>query len=285
MFKRNWLTVTAAALSLTAITLPSTASAADVTLGLNSSLGLGCQVAGVRAGVRSDRISVYGQGSFCTSNLEGQSGTPSFGLGVSVDLFRTGNFTTYALAGVDTVRNNVALQAGLGVRYGLALVPVEAYFEAGIQRINTSLQAITGPRLALGVNYRVNIENLQGSIPIPIATNDGTPANQYAGSAPVECKLTPEADIAGARVAASSAADEAISAGLGGVSAVYSNVSYSVKTGGVSINGNSARVGGTVTLSGTQNSTGERVSGTYGGSISLVRDGCGWTATGYTRSG
>ena len=280
MFKRNWLTVTAAALSLTAITLPSTASAADVTLGLNSSLGLGCQVAGVRAGIRSDRVGLYGQGAFCTSNIQGQSGTASFGLGVSVDLFRTGNFTTYALAGVDTIRNNVALQAGLGARYGLALIPVEAYFEAGIQRINTSLQAITGPRFALGVNYRVNVENLQGSLPAP--SESSVAGSQDA--APAACNLTPEADRANASGAAVGAANEAISAALGAYSAVYSNVSFSVCAGGANVSGNSAQVSGSVTLSGTQNSNGQRVSGTYSGTINLVRAGCGWAATGYTRN-
>ncbi|GAA0519683.1 hypothetical protein [Deinococcus depolymerans] len=279
MFKRTWLTVTAAALSLTAITVPSTASAADVTLGLNSSLGLGCQVAGVRAGIRADRVGVYGQGSFCASNVQGQSGVASFGLGLSVDLFRSGNFTTYALAGLDTVRNNVALHAGVGARYGLALVPAEAYLEAGVQRINTSLQAITGPRLALGVNYRVNVANLQGTL--PAASGSGA---AEAEAAPVACNLTPEADRANARDAAVNAANEAIAAALGAYSAVYSNVSFSVSAGAASVSGNNAQVVGSVTLSGTQNSNGERVSGTYGGTINLVRTGCGWAATGYSRN-
>ena len=272
--------LTAAALSLTAVTLPSTASAADVTLGLNSSLGLGCQVAGVRAGVRSDRIGLYGQGSFCSSNIQGQSDTASFGLGVSVDLFRTGNFTTYALAGLDTIRNNVAFQGGVGARYGLALVPVEAYFEAGVQRINTPLQAIVGPRVALGVNYRVNVENLQGSLPIP---SEGT-AGSTQDAAPAACNLTPESDRANARSAAISAANESLSAALGAYSAVYSNVSFSVSADEASVGGNRAQVSGSVTLSGTQNSNGQQVSGTYGGTINLVRSGCGWAATGYTRN-
>ncbi|WP_291428338.1 hypothetical protein [Deinococcus sp.] len=279
MFKRTWLTVTAAALSLTAVTLPSTASAADVTLGLNSSLGLGCQVAGVRAGIRSDRVGLYGQGSFCSSNIEGEPGTASFGLGVSVDLFRAGNFTTYALAGIDTIRNNVAFQGGLGARYGLALVPVEAYVEAGVQRINTSLQAITGPRFALGVNYRVHVENLQGSLP-SAGAGSGADAQD---AAPAACNLTPQADRANASSAAVGAAKDAISAALGAYSAVYSNVRFSVSAGGASVSGNSAQVSGSVTLSGKQNSNGQQVSGTYSGTVNLVRAGCGWAATGYTR--
>ncbi|MGM9321444.1 hypothetical protein [Deinococcus aquaticus] len=281
MFKRNWLTVTAAALSLTAITLPSTASAADVTLGLNSSLGLGCQVAGVRAGVRSDRVGLYGQVSYCTSNLEGESGSVAGGGGVTVDLFSAGDVTGYALLGGSFEGGDPVAYAGIGARYGLALVPVEAYLEAGVQRTFTPLAPITAPRFALGINYRVNVANLQGSFSgVADAGGEG-----YSGGAPATCNLTPQQDVANAKSAASSAARSALAAAARSYSAVYSNVSYSLNVGSVNVSGNSARVNGSVTLKATLKSSGEAVGGTYSGTVNLVRSDCGWSATGYTRSG
>ena len=65
---------------------------------------------------------------------------------------------------------------------------------------------------------------------------------------------------------------------------MYSGVSYKITIGGVSINGNSARVSGSVSVQATQNSNGQRVTGSYSGTVSLVRSDCGWQATGYSRS-
>ncbi|CAM4004962.1 hypothetical protein [Deinococcus frigens] len=273
----------AAGLAMAGLATVGTAGAADVRLGLNSSAGLGCQIVGGRVGFQEGRFGIYGQGSYCTSNVEGKSGTGAFGGLVTGDLFTFGNLTTYALVGAEIQGSNAAIQGGLGLRYGIALLPVEGYVEIGAQRISTALQPIIGPRLAVGVNYRVNVANLQGQIPAPLKFEEaGT--NLYAGSAPTECKLTPEQDIAAARGAARSAADEGLGAAASAYGAAYSNVSYKVEVSGVSINGNAGSALGKVTITATQKSNGEKVSGTYGGSIKLVRSGCGWQATGYTRS-
>ncbi|CAM3552115.1 hypothetical protein DESA109040_16090 [Deinococcus saxicola] len=260
-----------------------TAGAADVRLGLNSSAGLGCQIVGGRVGFQEGRFGLYGQGAYCTSNVEGKSGSGSFGGLLTGDLFTFGNVTTYALLGAEIQGSNTAVQGGLGLRYGIALLPVEGYVEVGAQRISTALQPIIGPRLAVGINYRVNVASLQGQIPAPLKFEDGE-TTQYAGSAPAECKLTPEQDIASARGAARSAADEGLGAAAGAYGAAYSGVSYQVEITNVGISGNVGSAGGKVTITATQNSNGEKVNGTYGGTIKLVRSGCGWQATGYTRS-
>lgn len=260
------------------------AGATDLKLGLNSSLGLGCPVVAGRFGVQVDRIGVYGQVGYCSSNVQGQSGSVTFGGGLSVDLFTASNVTTYALIGGDIQGNNGVLHGDVGLRYGIALIPVEGYLEAGVQRTSTALGPVIGPRIALGITYRVDAGNLQGTIPAPLKLDDGTPTTTYTGTAPAECNLTQEADIASARGAASSAANDGLSAAANSVRAAYSDIGYSITITGVGIDGNSARVGGQVKVSATQRSTGQRVSGTYGGTVSLVRDGCGWRATGYTRS-
>ncbi|MDV6373984.1 hypothetical protein [Deinococcus arenicola] len=260
----------------------STAGAADIRLGLNTGAGVSCQVAAGRVGVQEGRFGIYGQGGYCNSNVEGKSGTGAFGGLITGDLFTFGNVTTYGLVGAELQGNSTAIHGGLGLRYGIALLPVEAYLEAGVQRTNTALLNIIGPRLAVGVNYRINVANLQGQIPAPFQFEDGTTI-QYAGSAPAECNLTQEQDVASARGAANSAAAEGLGAAASAYGAAYSNVSYKVEVTGVGINGNTGSAGGKVTVSATQNSNGERVSGVYGGTIKLVRAGCGWQATGYTR--
>ncbi|MFC6660032.1 hypothetical protein [Deinococcus multiflagellatus] len=161
MKRMKWMMAAA----LGALGLSGAAGAADVRLGLNSSLGLGCQVVGVRAGVQEGRLGVHAQGAYCLSGVQGQSGGVAVGAAVSFDLFRSGGLTTYALAGADLLNGNAALHAGLGLRYGIPLIPVEGYVEAGVQRVSTVLQPIVGPRLALGVNYKVNVANLQGTLP------------------------------------------------------------------------------------------------------------------------
>lgn len=273
--------LTAAALSLTAVTLPSTASAADLTLGLNSSIGLGCQVGGVRAGIRSDRVGLYGQVSYCTSNLEGESGSVAGGGGVTLDLFSAGDVTGYALLGGSLEGGDPVAYAGLGARYGLALVPVEAYLEAGVQRTFTALAPITAPRFALGINYRVNVANFEGGL-----QNQGAAAgSDGTSSAPAACNLTTDQDAANAQAAAQSAAQRAVAAAARSYSSVYSNVSYSVSAGEASVGSNTATVSGTITLNATRRSDNQEVGGTYSGTVNLVRSGCGWSATGYTRSG
>lgn len=258
----------------------SPAHAADIRLGLNTSASLGCQIVGLRAGVQSDRIGVYGQVSYCNA----PKGTgASFGGGVSYDVARFNNINLYLLGGIDTLPSgSLAASVGAGVRYSTPLLPIEGYLEAGAQFIRSSLVTVPGPRLALGVNYRLSVENLQGSM-VPDPKRDDATSVQYAGTAPADCKLTQEQDVASARSTASSAASSGLSDAAGAYGAAYSNVSYNVSVGGVSISGNSAKVSGSVKISATQRGNGQPVGGTFGGTINLTRDGCGWRATGYTQ--
>ncbi|WP_161880360.1 hypothetical protein [Deinococcus alpinitundrae] len=273
---RKFLTLTVLASALAA---PS-AHAADIRLGLNTSAALGCQIVGVRAGVQSDRISVYGQASYC--NAQNASGA-SFGAGVSYDVAKFNNLNLYLLGGIDTLPSgSLAASVGAGVRYSTPLLPVEGYLEAGAQFIRSSLVTVPGPRLALGINYRISVENLQGSM-VPDPKQADATSVQYAGSAPAECNLTQEQDVASARATARSAASSGLSDAAGAYGAVYSGISYTVTVGGVSISGGSAKVSGSVKISATQRSSGEKVGGTFGGTINLTRSGCGWRATGYTQ--
>ncbi|PTA68970.1 hypothetical protein [Deinococcus arcticus] len=266
--------------ALTALGLSGAAGAADVRLGLNSSLGLGCQVVGVRAGVQEGRVGVHAQGAYCLSGVQGRAGGVAVGAAVSFDLFRSGGLTTYALAGADLLNGNSALHAGLGLRYGIPLIPVEGYIEAGVQRISTVLQPIVGPRLALGVNYKVNVANLQGTLPATgAATGDSTPA-----PAPAECKLTPDQDAAAARATAQSAAEAALSAAASAYSAGFSSFSYKVNIGSAAISGNTAQVSGSVTITLVARGSNTQTSDTYTGTVTLVRDGCGWVPTGYRQN-
>ncbi len=118
---------------------------------------------------------------------------------------------------------------------------------------------------------------------VPASTMLSAERPQDMDSAPAGCHLTPEQDRAAARGVASSAANSALSAAALVYAAVYSGVSYQVEITGVGINGNTARVGGKVTVNATQRRSGKAVSDTYGGTVNLVREGCGWQATGYTR--
>ena len=268
-------------LALTLLTAAPQASAADIRLGLQTTAALGCQVAGVRGGVYSSRLGLYGQVAYCKS---GDSSGASFGAGISFDVAHINNFTPYLLAGIDTLpTGSLAVNAGLGLRYSTPLLPIEGYIEGGAQFINSALLGtLPGPRLALGLNYRLSVDNLQGRmVADPLSAQPES--IQYSGSAPAECNLTPEQDAAAARGVAQGAASSGVSDAVGAYSAAYSGVGYTVKVGGVSINGNSAKVSGSVKLSATQRSNGKAVGGTYGGTITLTRQGCGWRATGYTR--
>jgi hypothetical protein len=258
------------------------ASAADIRLGLNTSASLGCQIVGARGAFHQDRLGLFGSISYC--NAPGGSGG-SFGGGVSFDVAKFGNFTPYVLAGLDTLPSgSLATNVGAGVRYGTPLFPAEAYLEAGAQFIRTALgDTIPGPRLALGLNYHLSIDNLKGTLIADPIQNDPTSV-KYSGTAPEECKVTQAQDVASARGTASSAVNSGVSDALGAYSAAYTGLTYTVKVGGVSIDGNSAKVSGSVSFKGTERASGSPFSGTYGGTVNLTRDGCGWRATGYTRS-
>ncbi|UBV43500.1 hypothetical protein LAJ19_04610 [Deinococcus taeanensis] len=257
------------------------ASAADLRLSVGSSLGLSCQVASARVALEQDRFGVFGEGAYCLSNVEGQSGRGAFDAGLTVNLLRAGPVTGYVLGGVGRQASSTVTFAGVGARYGIALIPVEGFVEAGVQRINTALQPVVGPRFNLGLTYRMNVGDLS-RYGAPAATA-GTDFSGAGTGAPEQCNLTPEQDAAAAKAATVAAANEALSALASSYSAGFSSFAYQVNVGGVSINGNAATVSGSVTISLTSRGSGERTTDTFPGSVNLVRSGCGWRAIGYTR--
>lgn len=269
---------------LTTAALTGTASAADLKLGLNSSLGANCQVAGVRVSFQQGIFGLFGQGAYCTGTVSGGS----YGGGVSLDFAHFNNFTTYALLGADSLpTGSSAVYAGLGARYSTILLPVEGYVELGVQRINSTLTALYGPRVAAGLNYRVSIPDLQpgtgGTSSVSSAGPDRSGEDGAVSSAPASCNISPEQDRASATSVARAAANRALADAASAYGALYSNVSYSVNLDGATISGGTARVSGSVTVSATDRS-GQRVGGSYGGTVNLVRSGCTWQATGYNRS-
>lgn len=280
MRKTRWLTALTAAAALTSLATP--AQAADLRLSATSSLGLTCQVAGGRAGLQEGRFGGFVEGAYCTSNVQGEAGRGAFGAGLTFDVFDAGLVSGYVLAGGGVQGSSTVLFAGVGARVGLDLVPVEGFVEAGVQRVNTVLQPIYGPRLTVGVTYRANVGDLSryaSSVP----EGSGIDGGGAPGGAPEQCTLTPQEDAAAASAATVAAAREALSAVASSYSAGFSSFSYDVNVGSVSINGNSATVSGSVTISLTSRASGQRTTDTYPGTVNLVRSGCGWRATGYTR--
>lgn len=281
------------------------AQAADIRLGLNSSATLGCEVAGVRAGLQEGRFGGYVQGAYCLSNVTGQSGSGVFGGGLTFDLFQSPSAGAYALVGASTgAGGNGTVYGGLGARYGVPLLPFEAYVEGSVARTNSLLGPLTSPRLALGVNYVWRGVDLSqaastgaggtsrpsnisapgvGGINVDQTGGAGSPAGGAA--APATCNVSPDSDAAAAQSVARAAATSALSAAATAYSAIYSNVSYDISVGGANISGNTATVTGTLTLRATNRANGQPVSGTYSGVVTLVRSGCSWTATGYRQNG
>lgn len=276
--KARWI----AGLSLlSAAVLSTQASAADLRLSATSSLGLSCQVAGVRAGLQEGRFGGFVQGALCRTGVQGQGPQAAFDVGLTFDVFDAGLVHGYVLAGGGVQAGSSVLFAGVGARAGLDLVPVEGFLEAGVQRVNTILAPIYGPRLTLGVTYRVNVGDLGR-----LAGTGGAAAGENvpgSGAAPETCNLTPEQDEAAVRAATVSAANQALTAIASSYSAGFSSFSYKVNVGSVSINGNNATANGSVTINLVARGSNTPTSDTYPGSVNLVRSGCGWRATGYTR--
>lgn len=280
MLKTRWLTALTAAAALTSLATP--AQAADLRLSATSSLGLSCGVAGARAGVQEGRFGVYGEGAYCRSGVEGEAGSAAFGLGATFDLFSTNGLTGYVVAGANLQDGNPVVYGGLGARYGLELFPVEGFAEVGVQRLSTDLLVIPGPRVTVGLTYRTFVGPLSSLVAAPAAATGEGAAGSGEG-APAQCSVSPEEDRAAARSAASRAATRALSAAAGSYSAGFSSFTYQVNISSVTINGNTAVATGSITINLVSRGSGTRSSDTYPGTVTLVRDGCGWRATGYTR--
>ncbi|GGK90873.1 hypothetical protein GCM10010844_06790 [Deinococcus radiotolerans] len=221
------------------------------------------------------------QGAYCRTGVQGQGGATAFDAGVTFDVFDAGLVHGYVLGGGGVQAGSGVLFAGVGARVGLDLVPVEGFLEAGVQRVSTVLAPIYGPRLALGVTYRVNVGDLSRFAGTGIgAAVDSAPG---ASSAPESCNLTSEQDRAAVRSATISAANQVLTAAASSYSAGFSSFSYQVNVGGVSISGNTATVNGSVTITLVPRGSSTATSETYPGTVTLVRSGCGWRATGYSR--
>ena len=92
---------------------------------------------------------------------------------------------------------------------------------------------------------------------------------------------SPAADALAAQAAAQRAAQGALSAAAAAYRSTYGNASYDITLGTATVQGDSARVPGSLTLRATQRSDNKVVSGTYRGVVLLTRSGCTWEATGY----
>ncbi|MFB9992750.1 hypothetical protein ACFFLM_12305 [Deinococcus oregonensis] len=277
--------IVSAAIAAASMGMMGTANAAEVRLGLNTGFGLGCQVAGARLGVQEGRIGGFVQGVYCNSNVQGVAGGVSVGGALTFDVYQSQTVGAYVLAGANTNPNtDPSLFAGAGVRYGIPLFPVEGYVEAGVQRTNTLLGAVVGPRVAVGLNYVFRGVDLSAPATAPV-TPDANGNGTTSSGAPVACNISPAQDASNAASTARGAIQSAIQAGASAYSGIYSNINPSISVGSATVSGNTATVSGSVSFSATQVSNGQAVSGSYGGTVSLVRSGCGWQSTGYTRSG
>lgn len=276
--------IVSAAIAAVSMGAMGTANAAEVRLGLNTGFGLGCQVAGARVGVQQGRFGGFVQGVYCNSNVQGVAGGVSVGGALTFDVYQSQTVGAYLLAGANTNPNtDPSLFAGAGLRYGIPLFPVEGYLEAGVQRTNTLLGGIVGPRVAVGLNYVLRGVDL--TAPATAGEAGTTSGGTTSSGAPVACDVSPAQDASNAASAARGAIQSAIQAGASAYSGIYSNINPSISIGSATVSGNTATVSGSVSFSATQVSNGQAVSGSYGGTVSLVRSGCGWQSTGYTRSG
>ncbi|ANE44091.1 hypothetical protein [Deinococcus puniceus] len=271
--------IVSAAVAATSMGMMGTANAADVRLGLNTGFGLGCQVAGVRAGLQEGRFGGFIQGVYCSSNVQGVAGGVSLGGALTFDVYQSQTVGAYLLAGANTNSGtDASLFAGAGVRYGIPLFPVEGYAEAGVQRTNTLLGPVVGPRVAVGVNYVFRGVDLSAS-----SAASGT-VGSGESSAPAQCNISASDDAANAASAAQSAMQSAVQAGASAYAGIYRDISPNISVGSTSVSGNNATVSGSISFSAVQVSNGQSVSGTYGGTVNLVRSGCGWQTTGYTQN-
>lgn len=271
--------IVSAAIAAASMGMMGTANAADVRLGLNTGFGLGCQVAGARVGLQEGRFGGFVQGVYCNSNVQGVAGGVAVGGALTFDVYQSQTVGAYLLAGANTnPGTDSSLFAGAGVRYGIPLFPVEGYLEAGVQRTNTLLGAVVGPRVAVGVNYVFRGVDLSAS-----SAASGT-VGSGESSAPAQCNISASDDAANAASAAQSAMQSAVQAGASAYAGIYRNISPNISVGSTSVSGNNATVSGSISFSAVQVSNGQSVSGTYSGTVSLVRSGCGWQTTGYTQN-
>lgn len=251
----------------------------------------------MRAGLQHERFGGYLQGSFCKSNVVNEVGGPVFGGAVTFDLYQSDTLNAYLLAGLrSNLAGNPSLMGGLGLRYGVPLVPFEGYLEAhGLYANNPILGATPGFQIAIGANYLVrgvDLSALQGpSRPSDISQfgTSGLNVNQSASSdsssaqQPNSCQIDPATDAKNAADTARSAAQKALSAAASGASALYSDISYDIEVGEATIEGNRATVSGSIAVSGTRRSDGQQLSDTFSGVVILGRSGCGWSALSYER--
>lgn len=284
--------------ALTALTLAGGAEAGEIRLGLSSSAGLGCQVAGVHAGMQENRLGGYIQAAYCNTGVEQQPGGLALGGTLTFDLFQKNSFGAYVLAGANSNPvGDPSIYGGLGARYGIPNTRMELFVEGAVQRTETIIQPLIAPRMALGISYvQRDIDFQKGlggeSRPsnIGLLGTSGLNVDQNAGGAETSpeqsketCDLTSEQDEANAISAARSAANSALASAAAAYGALFGNITYSVDIGSADITGNRATVDGSINISAVNKATGKEVGDSYNGVVNLVRSGCGWRAVGYER--
>ena len=98
------------------------------------------------------------------------------------------------------------------------------------------------------------------------------------------CSTSAQAQAEAARAVAKSAAQETLSSKAALYRLMYDDIRYGVNVGKAEVNGNKARVTGSITLQGKERLSGKAMGQTFQGVVFLTKNGCNWQATGYQQS-
>lgn len=253
------------------------ARAADIHVGMTSSAGLGCGVYGARAGFNVQRTGLYLLAQECGRRA-------SVGLNFQYELVSNPVWRLYGFFEGTSRATGYAVGGGAGARYRLPNAPLDLFAEVGASRVNTALVgARTEPKITLGALFRLEVPDslLSGegfladlSRPGSIGSSVGCVAVEGAGS-----------DDGVVTDLASQAVTSALAEAASSYAAIFRDISYSFAVGETTVSGNTARVSGTLNLSGTNRLTGEQLAGSFGGFVTLAKTACGWTVTGYQQTG
>jgi len=103
---------------------------------------------------------------------------------------------------------------------------------------------------------------------------------QASGQAPT-CGTSLATDAAAVQSAARTAAQEKLSAMAPLYRLMYSDIEYQISVGEADVQGDTARVTGSINVRGKQRFTGRVMAETFQGVVLLNRSGCAWKATSY----
>lgn len=259
---------------VSALTVGGQARAADIHAGVTSSAGLGCGLYGGRVGFNVEGVGLYGLVQSCGT-------AASLGLHLQYEFFRQTNLRAYGFVEGATRASGNAIGAGVGVRSRMVGAPLDLFAEIGVARVQSPFLGFRPePRLSLGLMYRL-------SVPTSLLTGEGFIIDFSQGGSGLGFSCTPveNDDAADLEALASAAASAALADAAASYGALFRNIDYSFSVGGTSISGNTARVSGTINLSGTNRLTGEALAGSFSGFVTLAKTDCGWTVTGYQQTG